>query len=203
MLGMGMGMGGCAVLETTPIKLQPPRAPQIAELKSLAISSVEGKDGELFKGELQSMLQTEDDKFVFVTSPQTAEGVFSGRVLESSVRSNTVTDKVKTCDRKGLFKACKDGTKREKLKQCLKRTAYFKVALSVTKVKTEDVIYSKTVTGEDTDRHCSDKSHAAFSNTNLLQSARAKALEEIRKDIAPYQTGGKPLLFSPGQWFKK
>jgi inosine/xanthosine triphosphate pyrophosphatase family protein len=197
-----MMLGGCVALIPTPIELQPPRAPQVAELKSFAISSIEGKDAEIFKAELQSMLQTEDDKFVFVSSPQTAEGVFSGRVLDSSVRSYTSTNKTKTCERKGLFKACKDGTKREKLTQCLERTAYFKVAISVTKVKTEKVIYSKTITGKDTDRHCSDKSHAAFLNSKLLQSARTKALEEIRKDIAPYETGGELLLFSPKQWFK-
>ncbi len=67
------------------------------------------------------MLQTEDDKFVFMTYPETAEGVFSGQVLES-----TSTSKTRTCDRKELdilFKACKDGTKRIKLKSCLNNSS--------------------------------------------------------------------------------
>ncbi|MEN8218996.1 MAG: hypothetical protein ABFS56_22025 [Pseudomonadota bacterium] len=196
-----MTLVGCGTLTPTPRVLNPAKVPEVAKLESVAISSFEGKDGALFKSELQSMLLTANEKlFKVVNSPEKAEGVFSGQVTESSVGSRTYSKEVEDCERKGAFKACKEGTKRKYNVQCVERTANFQVVVSVTKVKTGEVIYTKRHSGEHTDTYCKNQSSTPASESSLLQKARAEVLQELRNDVAPYYTGGKIPLLNPSQW---
>jgi hypothetical protein len=169
--------------------LNPPKVPRVGKLEMVAISSFDGKDGALFRKELQSLLL--NDKlggFVVVTSSKKADGVFSGRVVDSSVSSRSYSKEIEDCDREGLLRRCKEGTQRKYNVQCVDRAANFQVVVSATKVKTGEVIYSSTTTGKQTDTHCQNQSTTPVSDSALLQKARAKALEKIRKDVAPYYT---------------
>ena len=193
----------CAAFQPTERVLNPARAPQVAELNTVAISQFKGKDGELFGSELQARLLSENGKqgiFTVLTSTKKAEGIFSGQVVESSVNSRNYQKEVEDCERKSAFGACKEGTKRKINVQCVERKANFKVIISVTKRKTEEVIYSSTVVGDDTNTHCQNNSITPIANETMLQKARTKVIEEIRKDIAPYYTGGELLLFRPDKW---
>jgi len=190
-----MTLVGCT---RKPQVLNPARAPQIAMLESVAISSFDGKDGPLFKSELQSMLMSENKKqgiFMVMDSPQKAEGVFSGQVIESSVNNRTYSKEVEDCERKKLFGACKEGTKRKYNVQCLERTGTFQVVFSVKKVQTGEIIYTSTHAGNERDTYCQNQSSSPIPEAAILQKARAKALEKIRKDVAPYYTGGGLSFF--------
>jgi hypothetical protein len=194
---------GCNMLKPTERVLNPARAPQVAELNTVAISKFKGKDGELFRQELQARLLSENAKqgiFRVVTSAKKAEGIFSGQVLDSSVSYKTYSKEVEDCERKSLFGACKEGTKKKINVECVDRKANFKVIVSVTKRKTGEVIYSSTFTGNDTDTYCNNNSTSPIGNDAMLLKARAKVLEELRKDVAPYYTGGELLLFRPDKW---
>jgi hypothetical protein len=198
-----MTLIGCAAFQPTEKVLNPARAPQVAELNTVAIANFQGKDGELFRQELQARLLSENAKqgiFRIVNSTRTADGIFSGQVLDSSISYKNYTKEVEDCERKSMFGACKEGTKTTTNVQCVDRKANFKVIFSVTKRKTDEVIYSSTFTGDDTDTHCNNSSTSPITDNAMLLKARAKVLDEIRKDIAPYYTGGEILLFRPDKW---
>ncbi len=196
-------VGGCELLKPTERVLNPARAPQVAELNSVAIAKFTGKDGELFRQELQARLLSENGKqgiFRIVTSAKKADGVFSGQVLDSSISYQTYSKEVEDCERKSLFGACKEGTQKKITVQCVDRKANFKVIVSVTKRKTGEVIYSSPFTGTDSDTYCNNSSTSPIADSAMLLKARAKVLDEIRKDVAPYYTGGELLLFRPDKW---
>jgi len=167
----------------------PAKAPRVAKLERVAISSFDGKDGALFKKELETMLlNNKQGGFVVVTSQKEADGFFSGRVIDSSVSSRSFSKEIEDCEREGIFKKCKEGTQRKFNVKCVEKTANFHVLVSATKLKTGEVIYSSKFTGKETDTHCENQSTPPASNASLLQKARTKALEKIRKDVAPYYT---------------
>jgi len=189
----------CAAFKPTPRVLNPARAPQVAELNTVAISQFKGKDGELFRSELQARLLSENGKqgiFTVLTSTKKAEGIFSGQVLESSVTYRTYQKEVEEC----ADKDCK--TKRKVNVECIDRKANFKVAIEVNKQKKNEIIYSSTFSGDDTDTYCKNSSSTPITNEAMLQKARTKVIEEIRKDVAPYYTGGELLLFRPDKWME-
>jgi hypothetical protein len=149
---------------TQPQRLRAAGAEHVAVLKSVAISSFKGKDGERFRSELQEML---NPLFTVETSPKKAEGVFSGTVHQSSV------EKSSSC--KCLLTSAK----------CIKKTATFEAFIELTKAG--EVIYSKTPVGVEKEKSCTGQSP---SDSELLRKARAKAVAVIRKDVAAYYDGG-------------
>ena len=56
------------------------------------------------------------------------------------------------------------------------------------------------MTGDDANTHCQNNSNTPITNEAMLQKARTKVIEEIRKDVAPYYTGGELRLFRPDKW---
>ncbi|KHD07839.1 hypothetical protein PN36_24880 [Candidatus Thiomargarita nelsonii] len=128
----------------------------VSLLKSVAISSFNGKDGNTFKSELQVML---NPLFTVETSPQKAEGVFSGNVLKSSVEKDS------------------NGS-------CIKKTAIFHVFIELKKAG--EVIYSKTPAGKESENSCNILTTAS-SDSELLRKARKNALWEIQQDVASHQ----------------
>ncbi len=165
----------------------PAKAPRVAKLERVAISSFDGKDGKLFKKELETLLLNDKQGgFVVVTSQKEADGVFSGRVIESSVNSRSFSKELEDCEREGILNRCKEGTQRKFKVKCVEKTANFQVLVSATKLKTGEVILSSNFTGKETDTYCKNQSTPPVSNASLLQKARTKALEKIRKYVAPY-----------------
>ena len=176
-------MAGCGNLPKIPEpKLKPPGAPEVAQLKRVAVLPFEGKDGSTFSTRLKSMLVP-----FFEVVPETeAEGIFTGKVIESSVTQKSRTEERSTCDRKGLFKACKEGTKRTVNTQCTTKTATFEAIVFVAQTGKGE-IYSRTVTGKDTDEYCKDSGPSSESNTAMLRNAQDQALQDIRHDVAAYK----------------
>ncbi|MEN8219002.1 MAG: hypothetical protein ABFS56_22055 [Pseudomonadota bacterium] len=159
---------GCITNPTTPdtkgATLTDAREKQVAVLESVAISSFNGKDGKRFRSELQAML---NPLFSVVTSPEKAEGVFSGTVHQSSVERSS---------------SCKCFLSSAR---CVEKTATFEALIELTKAG--EVIYTQTPVGVEREKSCTGQSS---SDSELLRKARAKAVDEIRKDVAAYYDGG-------------
>jgi len=178
-----------ACTATNKPTFNPAKAPRVAKLERVAISSFDGKDGGLFRKELETMLlNNKQGGFVVVTSQKEADGVFSGRVIDSSVSGRSFSKELEDCDREGFFKKCKEGTERKINLECVEKGATVQVLVSAIKLKTGEVIYSSKFTGKETDTHCENQSTPPTSNAALLQKARANVLEQIRKVVAPYYT---------------
>ncbi|MCP4699144.1 MAG: hypothetical protein GY862_20170 [Gammaproteobacteria bacterium] len=178
------GMTGCA---TTPYVLNPAKMPKVSMMDSVAVIPFSGPHGSEFTASLRDLLKSQ----FTLTVPEQAEGIFKGRVLDSSVSDRRYPQRVETCDRKGLFKACKTGTKREFNSSCIERTATFKVQFSIEEGETKNVLYSKTAGDTESDSHCQHESYSSLkSGAELLQNAHASVLREIQKNVAPYYTGG-------------
>lgn len=187
-------MVGCA---TTPRVLNPAKMPEVSMMDNVAVIPFSGSGGSAFTAGLQNLLASQ----FTVTVPEQAEGIFRGQVLESSVSDSRYTQRVETCDHKGPFRACKEGTKRQFDSACINRTATFKVKFSIEDAKTNNVLYNKTAGDTESDTYCQHHSDGIKSGNALLQAAHASVLQEIRRDVAPYYTGGK-LDINPVNNFK-
>jgi hypothetical protein len=170
---------------TQPQRLRAAGAEHVAVLKSVAISSFKGKDGERFRSELQEML---NPLFTVETSPKKAEGVFSGRVIQSSV------EKKYGCRFNLLgFELCKKDSKY----YCLRKVAIFEAFIELKKAG--EVIYSKKPVGKEIGNQCVKLSTTAL-DSELLRKARAKVVDEIRKDVSVHSSNPGTIWDSLPDW---
>jgi hypothetical protein len=168
-----------------PTRLQEANVIEASVLKSIAISSFGGKDGKTFRNELQAML---NPLFTVKTSPKKAEGVFSGRVIQSSV------EKKYGCRFNLLgFELCKKDSKY----YCLRKVAIFEAFIELKKAG--EVIYSKKPVGKEIGNQCVKLSTTAL-DSELLRKARAKVVDEIRKDVSVHSSNPGTIWDSLPDW---
>ena len=206
-------MCGCSPRMIMPVT-NSAHVPAAAKLKSVAVYPIEGRYGNVYRAEIESLLVSaelkgrhyfsvvERAKLDNVLNEQRlgpmfdaatvvrvgkligAQGVFMG-----DVTADTVSDNSYRVHRKRCASSDKDGKCqrwRDVSIACTRRIANVAFTIRLVDVETGVQSYNRDVTGQATSQACRDGGSSLQHRDTVRKRARQVAYGEIRKDIAPY-----------------
>lgn len=212
---IGVAIYGCATKTRVPI-VNPPTVPAAAKLKSVAVYPFEGRNGKIYRAEIEALLASvtvqqkpyfkivESSKLDSILQAQKKAGqpIYDaatvakvGRLVGAKgVYMGTVTSEVVNDSRYSQsMQQCAYKDKDGKCKQwrsvsipCTKRTARVAFTIRLVNMETGVQAYNRKVSGEAISGACKNDRNTLTDRETALGQARQTAYNRIRKDIAPY-----------------
>jgi len=190
------------------------RVPEVAKIKTVAVYPFEGRHGDIYRAEIESLLVSanlngkryfsvvESSKLDSVIKAQRlgaiydestvtkvgrligARGIFMGSVTTDTVADNYYRVSTQKCTYTDKNGNCKGWFNVPVF--CIRRSANVGFTIRLVNVETGIQSYNRDVSGQAVSESCRGRNRSLEDREALRRRARQVAYEKVRRDVAPY-----------------